>query len=397
MSGYHWVPKEDYYWSTAEDLKVDIVPTVMSRNHFRAIKKFLHLNDNTKLKSDDKLGKIAPIYEELGKNLRQFGTFHKKLSIDESMVPYYGHHTCKMFIKGKPIRFGFKIWMLCSSSGYPYAMEIYSGKKNESSGMPLGEDVVMQLLSTIADPGRHEIYFDNFFTSYNLLSKLADSGIKATGTVRSNRIRQCPLPDNKTFAKEPRGSMDYRSDGTVFICRWNDNAVVTVASNHQTHEPISNTKRYSKSAKKKIDITQPALIKYYNEGMGGVDVLDKLLSSYRPQLRNKKWYWNLFANALNIAATASWIIYRDIHGKNSMPHLEFRRDITMNLLRSKPKLISQPGPKVHVSSELRKTDNHFLATASQGRCAVCKKNCRNKCVECDKRMHKACFPSYHGK
>lgn len=136
---------------------------------------------------------------------------------------------------------------------------------------------------------------------------------------------------------------------------------------------ISNTKRYSESAKKKIDITQPALIKYYNEGMGGVDVLDKLLSSYRPQLRNKKWYWNLFANALNIAATASWIIYRDIHGKNSMPHLEFRRDITMNLLRSKPKLISQPGPKVHVSSELRKTDNHVLATASQGRCAVCKK------------------------
>ena len=85
LSGYHWVPKEDYYWSTAEDLKVDIVPTVMSRNHFQMIKRFFHLNDNTTLKPDDKLGKIAPIYEELGKNLRQFRTFHKKLSIDESM------------------------------------------------------------------------------------------------------------------------------------------------------------------------------------------------------------------------------------------------------------------------------------------------------------------------
>ncbi|GFU34811.1 putative piggybac transposable element-derived [Nephila pilipes] len=106
----------------------------------------------------------------------------------------------------------------------------------------------------------------------------------------------------------------------------NDNTVVTVATNHQTLEPISNTKRYSKSVKRKIDVTQPALIKSYNGGMGGVNVLDKLLSSYRRQLRNKKkWYRNLFANSLNISVTVSWIIYRGIHGKNSMPHLEFRR------------------------------------------------------------------------
>ncbi|GFU03774.1 chimeric ERCC6-PGBD3 protein [Nephila pilipes] len=184
-------------------------------------KKKFHLNDNPKLKSGDKPGKIAPIYEELGKNLLQFGTFHKKLSIGESMIPYYGHHTCKMFIKGKHIRFGFKIWRLCSSSGYLFAMEIYSGRKNESSGMHLGEDVVTQLLSKIADPSRHEIYFDNFFTSYNLLKKLADSRIRATDTVRSNRIRQCPLLDNNTLVKKTRRAMDYCTDGTVFICNNN--------------------------------------------------------------------------------------------------------------------------------------------------------------------------------
>ncbi|GFU08350.1 piggyBac transposable element-derived protein 3 [Nephila pilipes] len=140
LSGYYWVPKVDYYWSAAEDLKVDIVSTVMSRNHFHVIKKKFHLNDNPKLKSGDKPGKVAQIFEELGKILRQFVTFLKKFSIDESMVPYYGHHTCTMFTKHKPIRFGFKIWMLCSSSGYPYAMKNCSGRKNEPSGMPLGED-----------------------------------------------------------------------------------------------------------------------------------------------------------------------------------------------------------------------------------------------------------------
>ncbi len=35
------------------------------------------------------------------------------------------------------------------------------------------------------------------------------------------------------------------------------------------------------------DVQQPNIIKKYNEGMGGVVVLDKLLESYRSQLRSK--------------------------------------------------------------------------------------------------------------
>ncbi|KAF2890577.1 hypothetical protein ILUMI_15596, partial [Ignelater luminosus] len=31
----------------------------------------------------------------------------------------------KMFIKNKPVRFAFKIWMLCGSDRYPYNMDIY--------------------------------------------------------------------------------------------------------------------------------------------------------------------------------------------------------------------------------------------------------------------------------
>ncbi|KAL3258170.1 hypothetical protein MRX96_046422 [Rhipicephalus microplus] len=65
---------------------------------------------------------IAVFYDEISNSLRQFGVFNGSLSIDESMVPYYGHYSCKMFIRGKPIRFGYKIWMKCSSNGYPYAM-----------------------------------------------------------------------------------------------------------------------------------------------------------------------------------------------------------------------------------------------------------------------------------
>ena len=38
-----------------------------------------------------------------------------------------------------------------------------------------------------SDPMKHELFFDNFFTSYNLLENLADQNVKAIGTVRENR------------------------------------------------------------------------------------------------------------------------------------------------------------------------------------------------------------------
>ena len=47
----------------------------------------------------------------LNRDLIQFGIFNK-LSVDKSMVPYFGRHSAKMFIKEKPICFDFKILVL---------------------------------------------------------------------------------------------------------------------------------------------------------------------------------------------------------------------------------------------------------------------------------------------
>ncbi|KRY45196.1 PiggyBac transposable element-derived protein 3 [Trichinella britovi] len=70
----------------------------------------------------------------------------------------------------------------------------------------------------------------------------------------------------------------------MYVCRWNDNAAVTIASTYHTHFPVKTVKRYSKAEKKHVDITEPN-IRQYNKYMGGVDVMDKVLSSYRPNFR----------------------------------------------------------------------------------------------------------------
>jgi hypothetical protein len=99
----------------------------MPLNMYKKIKSYLHLADNHHLDVNNKVAKVQPLYELLNRNLRQFGCFHEECSIDESMVPYYGKHSSKMFMRMKPIRYGYKIWVLAGVDGYPYAVNIYTG------------------------------------------------------------------------------------------------------------------------------------------------------------------------------------------------------------------------------------------------------------------------------
>ena len=118
---------------------------------------------------ESKTAKVDPIHDALLENLQQFGVFHKLLSIDESMVPYYGKFPIKQFIRGKPVRFGYKCWFLCGSDGYPYNFDLYKGaQKNENKGQPgVGNRVVKQMSAVIKNPENHILHHDNFFTDCN--------------------------------------------------------------------------------------------------------------------------------------------------------------------------------------------------------------------------------------
>ena len=63
-----------------------------------------------------------------------------------------------------------------------------------------------------------------------------------------------------------------------------------VASNHLTHEPKKNCKRYSRAKKAQIDVAQPNLIRQYNCYMSGVDQLDGYLNNLQPRIASKKCY-----------------------------------------------------------------------------------------------------------
>ena len=118
-----------------------------------------------------------------------------------------------------------------SSSGYPYDFIPYMEKEVNSVELFLGSRVVLGLLDVVENKSQHSVYFDNF-TLYKLLQKLRSFNIRATETVRENRMLKCLFPATKAFVKQPRGYFVVRSSEGLVAVKWNDNACVYLASNH---------------------------------------------------------------------------------------------------------------------------------------------------------------------
>lgn len=167
-----------------------------------------------------------------------------------------------------------------------------------------------------------------------------------------------------------RGSYDFRCDGYVHVVKWYDSSIVSVASNFQTHLPVDAARR--RIGKNVEQVPQPMLISAYNRGMGGVDLFDKLLGSYRPIIRGKKWWWPFFTNVVNISVVAAWRLFGWIHDKpgNKVSHLEFRRSIVLCLLRMTGDNVQRRSGSIADLPIMVRTDGeaHFNESTTQGRC-----------------------------
>ena len=113
---------------------------------------------------------------------------------------------------------------------------------------------------------------------------------------------------------------------------YENGTIVHICSNYSTHLPVRRCKRRVKGAVRSR-CNSASFLTQYNKGMAGVDLMERLLASYRPTIRGKKWYWPLFTNMFNIAVVPAWRSYCATN-KLMLSHLEFLRHITMTVLQS---------------------------------------------------------------
>lgn len=109
-SGYNQLPRRRMLWEVKPDCHNKLVSDSIRRTEVDAVLKCLHFRDNCKIDSDGYY-KIRPIFDQLNScakwatHLSECGNY----SVDEIMLPYFGRHSTKQYIRNKPVRYGFKV------------------------------------------------------------------------------------------------------------------------------------------------------------------------------------------------------------------------------------------------------------------------------------------------
>lgn len=151
LSSFNKRKSQRDYWSSDPYLQCQVASSAISCDNFEMIKSKMKYSKFSDVDPNDREWRIRFLLNEFRKNIKKFGFFETRLSIDEMMAKSYARTVLKQFIRGKPIRFGFKLWALCTADGYLLDLDLYCGK-NSSIGnnllakCALGSRIVMSLL-----------------------------------------------------------------------------------------------------------------------------------------------------------------------------------------------------------------------------------------------------------
>ena len=126
-------PKLEDYFATSWPFKNQVFSSIMSRDRFSTIMKFLHLNNNENYISKGKPGydplyKLRPFLEKLLNNFQSNFNLGMDISVDEQMVSYKGRLAFLQYIAKKPTKWGMKAFVLSDSkTGYIFNWKLYTG------------------------------------------------------------------------------------------------------------------------------------------------------------------------------------------------------------------------------------------------------------------------------
>ena len=345
MTGVYSLPHQRFYWTNST--RIDSIASIMTRDRFLQIKKYLHVVDNTNQpdKNDpryDRAFKVRPLLDIVKENFRKIPK-EEHLSVDEQIIPFKGKSIMKQHMPNKPNRWGYKMYLLAGGdSGLCYDFVFYTGKGDEPH-YGFCTDIVLKLCETVPRLMNYKLYFDNYFTTIRLQVELYKLGIHSVGTVRTNRLPDLVMKDVKSLEREGRGAMDHRIaqvDGVeLCITRWYDKNIVHCLSTLHGCESTDLVKRWSSSEKKHIQVARPNVIMAYNKYMGGVDLIDMLVSLYRINIRSKKYYMKIIFHLIDLSIVNSWLLYRRhcfqlrLPNKKIFSLLQFRVEVAEALLK----------------------------------------------------------------
>jgi len=194
--------------------------------------------------------------------------------------------------------------------------------ESDYSRHPKTAAIVLELLEPLFGCG-HTLWINNFFNSPELARKLKIK--QSTDSVGILKLNRKNVPKEVKDKKLEKGEIIARYSGPVTVLKWHDTRNVPMVSTHHS----ADKQRVSNTGK---ETEKPLCVIDYNHNMRGVNLKDQLLHMYIVEREKKmtKWYLKLFKRLLNSTVINSFVVYREVTGRN-IQQLSYRIQLVEGL------------------------------------------------------------------
>ncbi|CAI5670452.1 unnamed protein product [Oreochromis niloticus] len=335
------------YWKREWPYNFHFPQEYMSRNRFEAIMWSLHLSnlkddeENQKKRNTaqyDRLFKIKPLYDQIVNACKANFQPYENICMDERMVASKARIGVKQYMKAKPTKWGYKLFVLAdSASGYTWNFFVYTGKSESSISHGLSYSAVLDLLPFPLLGQGYTLYLDNFYTSSALLQHLHKTRFGCCGTIKKTQS-DFPCTEKNDFPKRAeRGDMRWIRKDEVLFVKWINAREITMCSTvHRAFSGKTVQRRVKEAgvwSAKQIPV--PDAVLDYNKNMRGVDLSDVLIRYYSVQQKTKKWYKTFFYHFVDIAIVNSFILHKEIcrsQGREPVTQKQFWEHLAAEML-----------------------------------------------------------------
>lgn len=416
------------YWTDSRILCSPGIQELFSYSRFRELYNSLMLRPHDINVGQEDMLKINRLSNRIIANSRSMYEPEKELSLDECMIPFTGRHRWKVFLKAKPIKYGFKAYILAEAkTGYILNWHLHTGDPGDIDSEEAATFSIVKKLAEPYDYKGHHIFMDRYYSGLRIFRYLTLKGFGASGTIMANRLK---LTDDikeelATFAYQEYDFYEFGEN--MMLTAWKDkNMVMLLSTIHST-----DTVNYSRMVKARDDdniplivseqIDKPVALAEYAKHMGGVDRFNQMLYNYHFYHRNCRWYVRIFTHFLEIAILRSYIIYKtqcEKQNKNPISRYEFHEELANNLVENYRKQKHIPTSPKKDSGETKQSTRNFFPTeevfartnsnecrledlpdGSKPNCTVCElenkiAQCTKVCRTHDKVIHVKCFEKH---
>jgi hypothetical protein len=384
------------------------------------------LSSGRRCAAADPEGRFAAVHwlvDSLNAQFARLVTPGEHICIDELMIKYRGKHPSVMLMPAKPIKRGFKGYVLGTAKGYLLHITLCSGASADSTVETKSiKDVVLMLVEPYCGVWRR-LTMDNYYNFIPLYVLLWDRKLLATGTIRNNRQQ---FPESHRHKGTPALRAASKAGGGVQCSQHPTLPALFVVSYFRTHlkddqrhylttaharphhmAPKASERRRAAAAARRSAggsaasggaaaaeaasasassssapaaeppaaapaKTIPRVAADYNQRMNVIDEANRWAAMYTPWRRAKRWWFSITMGFVHIAVANAWVLYRSTIPPEEQLQRTFGQwtdALALELIALKPrKKTARPTLQAHnYAQSIHRTRKRPI----QGRCSVC--------------------------